>query len=119
MPVSNAEGAHVPEYVHAWQCIGCGKIEAPQTCVGVCQDRKVALVYVAQYRDDVAQLQSRLDAAMLLVRQMATVTPRNGEWERSYRALQREARQVLTVDRECLRAQAAGSDSAGAMPNNK
>ena len=22
-------------YVAAWQCIGCGKIEAPQTCIGV------------------------------------------------------------------------------------
>jgi hypothetical protein len=29
------------DYVKAWQCIGCGKIEAPQACIGVCQDRKV------------------------------------------------------------------------------
>jgi uracil-DNA glycosylase len=28
-------------YVKAWQCVGCGKIEAPQTCIGICQDRKV------------------------------------------------------------------------------
>ena len=32
------------EYVKAWQYIGCGKIEAPQTCVGICQDREVELV---------------------------------------------------------------------------
>ena len=32
------------DYIQAWQCIGCGKIEAPQTCVGVCRDRKILLV---------------------------------------------------------------------------
>jgi len=24
--------------LNAWQCIGCGKIEAPQNCIGVCRD---------------------------------------------------------------------------------
>ena len=32
------------DYLQAWQCIGCGRIEAPQPCVGICQDRKVLLV---------------------------------------------------------------------------
>jgi hypothetical protein len=30
-------GVVMTDYVKAWQCIGCGKIEAPQTCIGVCQ----------------------------------------------------------------------------------
>jgi hypothetical protein len=32
------------DYIQAWQCIGCGRIEAPQTCVGVCRDRKILRV---------------------------------------------------------------------------
>jgi len=31
--------------VKAWQCIGCGKIDAPQTCIGICQDCRVEFVY--------------------------------------------------------------------------
>lgn len=37
------------ETVKAWQCIGCGEIEAPQTCIGVCQDRKVDFVYASEH----------------------------------------------------------------------
>ena len=44
------------EYVKAWQCIGCGKIEAPQTCIGVCQDRKVSFVYAFEHEKALAQL---------------------------------------------------------------
>ena len=32
------------EYMKAWQCIGCGKLDGPQDCIGICQDRKVELV---------------------------------------------------------------------------
>ena len=31
------------EVIEAWQCIGCGKLEAPQNCIGACQDRRVEL----------------------------------------------------------------------------
>ncbi len=79
------------DYVKAWQCIGCGKIEAPQTCVGICQDRKVEFVYASDYED------ALLRAATLevVVRQLATIVPRDGEWERSYRALQARAQRAL------------------------
>lgn len=83
------------EYVKAWQCIGCGKIEAPQTCVGICQDRKVEFVYAQEHREEIAHLQNRARALELLVRQIALTTPREGEWERSYRALQQRARLAL------------------------
>jgi len=29
---------------NAWQCIGCGRIDGPQACVGICQDRNTELV---------------------------------------------------------------------------
>jgi hypothetical protein len=79
------------ERVTVWQCIGCGKIEGPQPCIGVCQDRKVELVYAQAH--DQALAQSK--ALVSLVRQLACTTPRAGAWERSYRALQEKARHIL------------------------
>ena len=82
----------------AWQCIGCGRIEGPQPCIGVCQDRKVSFVYASDYAAALSQLleaEERITALEGLVRRMALSTPRTGEWERSYRSLQEEARRVL------------------------
>lgn len=81
------------ERVPVWQCIGCGKIEAPQPCIGVCRDRRTELVYAEDYES----LLGRSEALGELVRLIATVTPREGEWESSYRALQRRARDVLAT----------------------
>jgi len=86
------------EYVKAWQCIGCGMIEAPQTCIGVCEYRRTDLVYASEHEQALAQAaaaRKRADALEALVRQLARTTPRDGEWERSYRALQEQARRVL------------------------
>ena len=88
------------EYVKAWQCIGCGKIEAPQTCVGVCQDRRVEFVYAAEHEEALLELaRERARAARLeaLVRQLAHTTPHRDEWQRSYLALQNQARQALAA----------------------
>lgn len=101
-----ADGKAAAERVTAWQCIGCGKIDAPQTCIGVCQDRKVEFVYAFKYDEALAQLAlARRQAEVLgaLVRQLARTTPREGEWERSYRALQDQARRAvaaLATDRD-------------------
>lgn len=77
--------------IQAWQCIGCGKLDAPQTCIGVCQDRKVELVGASEYDRAVARI-SELEG---VVRILAQATPRDGEWERSYRRLQESARRLL------------------------
>jgi len=82
-----------PVRVTAWQCIGCGKIEAPRPCIGVCQDKPVELVNGADYD----LLQARLTAMEHLLRQLTMITPRAGEWERSYRLLQQQARQLLSA----------------------
>lgn len=89
------------ERIPAWQCIGCGKIEAPQTCIGVCRDRKVEFVYAFEHEETLAQLtlaRRRAAALEALVRQLAWTTPNEGEWERSYRALQKQARSALAGD---------------------
>lgn len=72
------------DFIKAWQCIGCGRVEADAKCIGICEDRPVRLVSAADYE--------RLEA---FVRRVAESTPRDGQWERSYLAIRREARQAL------------------------
>jgi hypothetical protein len=84
--------------VQAWQCIGCGKLEASQPCIGICEDRKVEFVYAFEHDDVVSQLgaaRRQVETLRALVRQLAHSTPRNGEWERSYLALQAKAKRML------------------------
>ena len=89
------------EYIKAWQCIGCGKIDVPQPpCIGICQDRKVEFVYASEYEAALAQAalaDQRAKTLEALVRRMAWTTPRDGEWERSYCVLQDQARRTLAA----------------------
>lgn len=84
------------EQITAWQCIGCGRIEGVQPCIGVCQDRRVEFVYASEHAHVVAQLESMT----ALVRQLAWTHPRDGEWEKSFRAFQERARRVLAATDE-------------------
>ncbi|MBV2234168.1 MAG: hypothetical protein KUL75_01365 [Sterolibacterium sp.] len=77
--------------IKGWQCIGCGKVEAPQPCIGVCQDRPVELVDAANYDQAV----ERMRALEALLGKVVRITPRDGEWERAYRMLQQQAREAL------------------------
>lgn len=96
--------------VKAWQCIGCGRIEAPQSCVGICQDRKVEFVYAVEHERAMEQMRKRVVELEQLARQLAYVTPREGEWARTYSALQRQARRALSAGMESAaeRASAGG-----------
>ena len=80
------------ERLTAWECIGCGRIEGAQQCVGICQDRKMDFVYASDFDN----LRARAEALSALVRQLAHTTPRDGEWERTYRALQARAQKALS-----------------------
>jgi hypothetical protein len=86
--------------IPAWQCIGCGKIDGPQTCIGVCEDRKVEFVYASDYDEALARaalIRRRAEALEAIVRRLASTTPRDGEWERSYRAMQEQARRAMAA----------------------
>jgi hypothetical protein len=83
--------ATTTERIKAWQCIGCGKIDAHQPCIGVCQDQKVDLVYAHDYDRALART-AELES---LVSLLAHTTPREGEWDHSYRLLQERARGLL------------------------
>lgn len=86
------------ERITAWQCIGCGRIEGAQPCVGICEDRRTDFVYASDHDEVLVRLtlmRERKEALVALVRQLAHTTPREGEWERTYRALQAHAREML------------------------
>jgi hypothetical protein len=77
-----------------WECIGCGRIDDPQPCVGICRDQKVEYVLAADHDRAVAEL---LD----IVRLIATTTPHAGESERHWKALQQRARRALASLETC------------------
>ena len=109
------------EYVKAWQCVGCGKIDAPAPCIGICEDRLVEFVYAVEHREALARMQSeaqRADVLIALVRRLANTKPADGQWERSFRALRDEARRTLravaaAADAPAARSAAPRSGAAG------
>ncbi|MBC6941483.1 MAG: hypothetical protein DWB45_01985 [Xanthomonadales bacterium] len=99
------------DYIQAWQCIGCGKIEAPQTCIGVCRDRKVYFIGKAEHEAalaQVAQLRARLEAASRMLLRFERASPREGQWQAAWLALQEQVR--------ALRALLATDDPGPAQP---
>jgi len=78
--------------------MGCGKIEAPQPCIGVCRDRKILMVSKDEHEAVVTQLQQAralVRVAIDMLGRVAHSTPKEGQWERSYRALQEQARAAI------------------------
>ena len=94
----NARDFSTPETIKAWQCIGCGRLDAPANCVGICQDRKVELVGAWDYAEVVFALEEANERIAVLesaVGRLAHVTPREGTWKDSYLAMQAHARKLL------------------------
>ena len=86
------------DYIQAWQCIGCGRIEAPQTCLGVCRDRKILMVAKDDHdrlAAELAQARAQVESAIAMLSRVVHSTPRGDQWERSYRALQEQAREAI------------------------
>src|SRR3546814_4800332 len=72
----------MPEPIIAWQCIGCGKLEAPQTCIGVCEDRKVELLPAHHHAEAIAQLDDARNALAQwhnLAHRLLQTTPHRSE----------------------------------------
>ncbi len=85
------KNGEMTETITAWQCIGCGKIESPQECIGVCTNRKVAFVYAEEYQE----AQERIETLNAFLWRLVHTTPRNGHWEESFRQAQSAARELL------------------------
>ena len=79
----------------AWQCSGCGRIESNATCRGVCQDVPISVVSASDY--DAARRE--LGELRLFLQQLVRTSPRDGEWQRAYRAVQKCARRLLGAEK--------------------
>lgn len=84
--------------VIVWRCEDCGGIDAPQECIDVCiwgpADWVDATSYEAE-RSRAARDREVEQSLAGLLRRFAFATPRDGQWERSWRAFQSQARLVL------------------------
>ena len=83
---------NVVETIKVWECTGCGRIDHPMPCVGVCQDRKAEYVRAQDYAD----VLERVENLETLLRRIAFTTPREGESKSAWLAFQRDARALLT-----------------------
>ena len=114
MAATSEIASATPLVVEAWRCIGCGRIEAPQACIGVCEDRKVRLVDAVDYEAALALLkktEGRAAALEGLLRRFAQTRPRSGAWEQSYKALQDDAQRMLTTMSRARTASEARSEA--------
>lgn len=88
------------DYLQAWQCIGCGRIEAPQPCIGVCKDRKVYFVGRDEHERALAEaaaLRAQLERAHAMLLRFDRAKPRAGQWEAAWLALQAQSREALAL----------------------
>lgn len=88
------------DYIQAWQCIGCGRIEAPQPCLGLCRDRKVFMVGKATHEQalaDNARLRSALGMTRAKLARFALCTPRDGSHAQAFDSLQAQLRELLAM----------------------
>lgn len=88
------------EYIQAWQCIGCGRIEAPQPCIGVCQDRKVLLIGKGEHEaalEEIGRLRAQLAEASAMLLRFEKARPREGQWEQGWLALQGQVRALRAL----------------------
>jgi hypothetical protein len=79
------------ETIEGWRCIGCGRVDAPRPCIGVCQDKRVELVLAEDYAELAWRVQ-QLEEALALI---ARTTPKPDRLDASWQALQARARALL------------------------
>lgn len=72
-----------------WACDSCGRIEAPQPCIGVCVRPTVAFVPASVHHEtlaDARELAATLDRLAVPLRQLAWTTPR--DWDATASAIE-------------------------------
>jgi hypothetical protein len=86
------------ETVIVWRCQDCGGVDAPQPCIDVCVWGPVDWVDAASYESERSRVavEHVVEQSLAgLLRRFAFATPRDGQWERSWRAFQSQARLAL------------------------
>jgi hypothetical protein len=87
--------------VKTWWCPDCGGIDAPQPCLGVCIRRPIEWVPAARYEQETAIALAERERERILralLRDLAFVTPREGQWQRNWSALAARARDASPGD---------------------
>lgn len=84
-------GVMTTEIYQGWQCIGCGKIDVDRPCVGICQDRPARVVLAEEYE----RLELRNKKLESIVLRLILAKPHPDAWEKSFKALQAEARALV------------------------
>jgi len=88
--------------ITTWACDSCGRIEAPQPCIGLCVRPAVTMVPATEHQDlltRAGELADTLARLAVPLRQLAWTTPRPDAWEASVRALRASAvEQVIEAD---------------------
>jgi len=82
------------ETVIVWRCQDCGAVDAPQECIDVCIWGPAAWVDADWYEFERSQavVDREVEQSLAgLLRRFAFATPRDGQWERSWRAFQSQA----------------------------
>jgi hypothetical protein len=95
-----AEPAEVlaAEPFRAWLCSGCGRVEAPRACLGVCLRRPEEVVRADRHAEVLARAaDADRDAHALwgLVRRLAWTTPREGHGPETVAAMREAALALL------------------------
>ena len=86
------------ETVIIWRCQDCGGVDAPRECIDVCIWGPADWVDAAWYESERsrAAVDREVEQSLAgLLRRFAFATPRDGQWERSWRAFQSQARLAL------------------------
>lgn len=84
------EEAVAAEPFRAWLCTGCGRVEAPQACLGVCLRHSEDVVRTDRHAEALAQAaEADRDARALraLVRRLAWTTPREERFPETVSAM--------------------------------
>jgi hypothetical protein len=89
------------DVVTGWRCESCGRVEAPQPCIGVCTREPVEMVDATAFRsvsEALDDARGRAEAVAPLARRVAWTTPRAGHEERTVRAWQADARALVAAE---------------------
>jgi|SRR5271166_4941611 len=79
------------ETVIVWRCEDCGGVDAPQECIDVCIWGPADWVDAGSYESERSRavVDREVEQSLAgLLRRFAFATPRDGQWERSWRAFQ-------------------------------
>jgi hypothetical protein len=97
--IEPSEALEEVDRITAWRCLTCGWTEAARECLGVCVRNRVNFVAANEYDDVSAQYDEanrQMSELAAVVRQVAWVTPRPGEEERTWQSLRSRAETALT-----------------------